>query len=171
MIKHIKNRKLRIRKGHSKGFTLIELLTVIAIIGILTGLLSVSFLGVRARGRDVQRKGDIKSIQSALELYRSDNDFYPTSSPITPCGPTATPWSSGTSTTVYLQKIPCDPSTNAAYYYYSYNNGTSYILTSCLENKNDKDGTASTNLPNWVTQSGASLPSCSSNHYYIANNP
>src|SRR5579872_5421721 len=61
----------------NKGFTLIELLIVLAIIGVLTGLLLANFIGVRERARDAQRKSDVKQIQTALELYRQDNGTYP----------------------------------------------------------------------------------------------
>ena len=58
--------------GLKKGFTLVELLIVVAIIGILSTLLMANFIGVRQRARDAQRKADLRQIQSALELYRSD---------------------------------------------------------------------------------------------------
>src|SRR3990167_9066467 len=59
-----------------KGFTLVELLIVIAIVGILSALLMVNFVGVRQRGRDAQRKSDMRQMQSAFELFRSDNGRY-----------------------------------------------------------------------------------------------
>ena len=61
-----------------KGFTLVELLIVIAIIGVLSALLMANFIGVRQRARDAQRKSDLRQMQSALELYRSDLGLYPT---------------------------------------------------------------------------------------------
>ncbi|MBI2195693.1 MAG: type II secretion system protein [Candidatus Levybacteria bacterium] len=65
------------RVKREKGFTLVELLIVIAIIGVLTTLLMANFIGVRQRARDAQRKSDLRQIQSALELYRSDQGSYP----------------------------------------------------------------------------------------------
>ena len=67
-----------------KGFTLIELLVVIGIIGILSGLLMANFIGVRQRSRDGTRKSNLSQIQSAVELYRSDQGSYP--SPLPACG-------------------------------------------------------------------------------------
>lgn len=149
----------------SRGFTLIELLTVIAIIGILTGLLTVSFFGVRLRGRDAQRKGDIKQMQSALELYRADNDTYPTTSPFATCGASFT--SGGTTT--YMQKVPCDPSSGGAYYYY-FNNASSYVIASCLENASDRDAAAA--KPSWWPAAAAWPPlTCSPAAYYLSSNP
>ena len=64
-------------KQNTKGFTLIELLVVIAIIGILSTLAVVSLSSARARARDSRRIADIRNIQSALELYFTDNSVYP----------------------------------------------------------------------------------------------
>lgn len=67
----------------SKGFTLIELLVVIAIIGLLSTLAVVSFGNARQKSRDAKRISDIKSIQTALELYFGDTDAYPVGASIT----------------------------------------------------------------------------------------
>ncbi len=61
-----------------KGFTLIELLVVIAIIGLLATLAVVALNNARAKSRDAKRVSDIKQIQTALELYYSDMNKYPT---------------------------------------------------------------------------------------------
>ncbi len=56
-----------------KGFTLIELLVVIAIIGILSTLAVVSMSDARAQARDARRAHDLRQVQTAVELYKSDN--------------------------------------------------------------------------------------------------
>ena len=131
-------------KKSIRGFTLIELLIVIAIIGVLATLLMVNFIGVRQRARDAQRKSDLRQIQSALEIYRSDNGSYPassgtgaTSSLAANC-PTNSPVSLGNSdcSATYLQKIPVDPSSSGNYYYSS-SGGSTYTLGTCLENLGD----------------------------------
>jgi prepilin-type N-terminal cleavage/methylation domain-containing protein len=61
----------------SPGFTLVELLAVIAIIGILTGIIMVNIGGLRAKARDARRKADLSQIQNALELYYAEHDLYP----------------------------------------------------------------------------------------------
>lgn len=114
-----------------KGFTLIELLIVIAIIGIISAFLFVNFVGVRQRGRDSQRKSDLKQIQTALELYRADLKSYPTTANFPSCGNALV---SGSST--YMQKVPCDPISGN--YTYSSDSST-YSVISCLENLNDGD--------------------------------
>lgn len=59
------------------GFSLIELLVVITIIGILATIGMMSYRTANQKARDSRRQADIQAIQSALEVYRSQNDQYP----------------------------------------------------------------------------------------------
>lgn len=141
------------KNNNLKGFTLIELLIVISIIGILASALVVNYIGVRSRGRDAQRKADLRQIQSALELYRSDSIGYPANLPA--CGAQF-----ALNGTVYMQKIPCDP-TNTAPFQYKYQSAfgnAAYTLGACLENvaDNQKDPT---NNP-LAIDSSPSITSC-----------
>ena len=56
-----------------RGFTLIELLVVIAIIGVLSTLAIVSLNTARQKARDTKRTGDIRLMQSGIELYSNEN--------------------------------------------------------------------------------------------------
>ena len=117
-----------------RGFTLIELLVAISIIGVLASFLLVNFIGVRQRARDGVRKSDLRQIQSALELYRADQgEYHP--EPLPGCG---SPLENGS--TVYMKKIPCDPSTGDVYTYSVGVGNTTYTMTACLENTADPDG-------------------------------
>lgn len=69
------------RKTNQKGFTIIELLVVIVIIGILVALALPQLFAAQARGRDADRKNDMKNLQQKLETYFNDNDAYPTELP------------------------------------------------------------------------------------------
>lgn len=61
-----------------KGFTLIELLVVIAIIGILSAIGLVALTGAQGKARDSQRKTDLATIRTALQLYYDDaGNTYP----------------------------------------------------------------------------------------------
>lgn len=138
-----------ITNKYKRGFTLIELLVVITIIGVLSSLLVVNYVGVRSRSRDATRKSDLHQIQSALELYRNDSGSYPLSLPA--CG---TPLDFNGIT--YMRQFPCDP-TNSEPLKYKYQtafNDSAYTLAACLENVNDSQKDASNN-----PQTVASLPS------------
>lgn len=65
------------QKRH-QGFTLVELITVIAIIGILTAIITANIADSRARARDAQRVADVERIALALETYRQAYGEYPT---------------------------------------------------------------------------------------------
>jgi prepilin-type N-terminal cleavage/methylation domain-containing protein len=64
-------------KKLSKGFTIIELLIVIVVIGILAALVLNSFQGVQARARDTERRTDVNSVSTQLEVYYQDIGGYP----------------------------------------------------------------------------------------------
>ncbi len=89
-----------------KAFTLIELLVVIAIIGILATISVLALSNARAKSRDAKRAGDMKQVQTALELFFNDKNRYPTTEE----------WNTGKiystttgSTSTYMQVIPTAP--------------------------------------------------------------
>ncbi len=64
----------------NRGFTLIELILVTVIIGILAGMVTLTFSGRAEEARVKAAKGDIMSYNSAVELYALDrNGKYPRS--------------------------------------------------------------------------------------------
>jgi len=160
--------------GRVRGFTLIELLVVIAIIGILATLITANFIGVRQRARDTSRKSDVRQIQSALELYKSDIGTYPNGFSNKSVTNTSTCVNASRvaftyNSVNYMTKVPCDPLSSASYnggnYFYTSATGATYTLAACLENSNDGD-TDST-----ATSPGATSGSCSSGKYYVLTNP
>ncbi|MHB1512014.1 MAG: type II secretion system major pseudopilin GspG [Acidiferrobacter sp.] len=96
----------------SRGFTLIEVMVVMVIIGILAAVIVPKIMNRPNEARIVAAKNDIRSIISALKLYRLDNGRYPTQQqglkalvqkPTS--GPAAPDWRSGG----YLPRLPVDP--------------------------------------------------------------
>ena len=65
-------------RSHSPhAFTLIELLIVVAIIGILAAIAVPNFLNAQIRAGVTRVKADFRTIMTALETYRLDNNDYP----------------------------------------------------------------------------------------------
>jgi len=63
--------------GRSHAFTLIELLIVVAIIAILAAIAVPNFLEAQTRAKVSRVKADVRSIATALEAYRIDQNLYP----------------------------------------------------------------------------------------------
>ncbi|HKB88779.1 MAG TPA: type II secretion system protein [Patescibacteria group bacterium] len=61
-------------KFKNLGFTLIELLVVISIIGILAGMVVVSFTSSQKQARDTARKSDLTQYRTSLETYANKNN-------------------------------------------------------------------------------------------------
>jgi type IV pilus assembly protein PilA len=66
--------KLRSRAKDQKGFTLVELLVVILIVAILAAIAIPAFLNQRGKAYDAAAKWNIKTAQSAEEIYSTDNN-------------------------------------------------------------------------------------------------
>lgn len=142
----------------SKGFTLIELMVTISIIAILAAIGLVFYSYVIKQGQDSKRQSDLRTIQSALEEFYSDNLYYPVLEEAT-CGngsfKIGCALKSPDGTKTYIQTIPS--ATTGSYTYiavsgssptYGYNvcdnsttNCASYCLYTKLENGNSDTNT------------------------------
>ncbi|OHB72872.1 MAG: hypothetical protein A2Z25_05195 [Planctomycetes bacterium RBG_16_55_9] len=79
--------KSHIDKANKRAaFTIVELLTVMSIIVILIGLLVPALNQVRRYAYEVKQKAQLKSIDTAVELFNSEFDGYPDSSALDPAG-------------------------------------------------------------------------------------
>jgi general secretion pathway protein G len=63
---------------NKKGFTLIEIMVVVIILGLLAGIVLPKILGREEEAKVSAAKVQIKSIESALDGFKLDNGFYPT---------------------------------------------------------------------------------------------
>lgn len=61
----------------NKGFTIIELIVVIAVIAVLSGIITSSVFQYLVKSRDSKRVADLNQIKKILEMYRADNGNYP----------------------------------------------------------------------------------------------
>jgi prepilin-type N-terminal cleavage/methylation domain-containing protein len=104
-----------------KGFTLIELLVVISIITLLSSIIFTSVVNVRMKARNSKRVSDLRSVQTALEAYFSDNSGYPNTGGSGSFRGECLGYGSYASNLVipglvpnYLPKFPSDPSMKAS---------------------------------------------------------
>lgn len=61
-----------------RGFSFLEVMAVIVIIGILAGAVGFKFKNYIDKAKVNRAKGDISTIQNAVEAFRSDKGRYPT---------------------------------------------------------------------------------------------
>jgi prepilin-type N-terminal cleavage/methylation domain-containing protein len=59
------------------GFTLVEILVAITIVSILSAVISVNAIDAGKKSRDAERQGDLRLLQSAIELYKQKYGRYP----------------------------------------------------------------------------------------------
>lgn len=86
------------------AFTLIELLVVVAIIAILAAIALPNFLEAQTRAKVARVRSDQRTVVTALEAYRIDNNNYPPSRPFIPnaeLAPLTTP-------IAFLSSLPLD---------------------------------------------------------------
>lgn len=124
-----------------KGFTLIELLVVIAIIGLLSTLAVVSLGTARGKARDAKRISDVKAIQTAMEMFKSDSGDVAT---------TATDITTGLGK--YIQGgYPTPPSGVAGVTAYTIcANGSSYLVKANLEQNPSSPGSVITTATSYA---------------------
>jgi len=65
------------RMQKKSGFTLIELLVVVGVIALLASVLLINSNESGKQSRDVERQGDLRTLQSAIELYKHNKGRYP----------------------------------------------------------------------------------------------
>lgn len=108
----MKRQNLSINYHKISGFTLIEVMVVVVILGILAAFVVPKIMSRPEQARIVKVKQDILAVQSALDLYKLDNGYYPSTDqglqalitkPSTP--PVPRNWKSDG----YLQSLPLDP--------------------------------------------------------------
>ena len=121
-------------KTNSSGYSLVEVLITVAIIVFVSVIVYFNINEATAESRDAERRGELRNMQSAIELYKQKNGRYPEG-----CnGPNA--WS-GEAGTVYacpigdeyaiglapgfIRALPKDPKLNG--------NDSGYVYTTDVE--------------------------------------
>lgn len=157
-----------------KGFTLIELIVVIAIIAILTAIVTSNFATSKAKARDAKRISDLAQIQLALSLYFDKCNEYPPALISYSAGP-------GCSTVPlsdYIAVIPSDPKNISPYLYIYKTNSTApcpptgckstnYVIKSTLESTPAPTDSLKIVPTNWNIVSP--IPTCSGTYDYCVS--
>lgn len=137
----------------NRAFTLIELLVSISIIGILVTIGLSAYSTINKRSRDTKRKSDVEQVRSALEMYRSENKYYPTGG----CAAQSCVAVDLTTLAVdladYMPSLPTDPNAAQSYWYRATDlvNGAyyGYCLSANLEQTAPTDSCTPDNSYNW----------------------
>ncbi len=136
----------------NEGFTLIEVMVVVIILGILAAIIVPRLTGRTEQARVVKAKTDIRSIEAALELFRLDNGFYPSTEqglealvrkPTT--GRIPRNWRKGG----YLKKVPLDPWGNPYIYLSPGEHGEYDLYTLGADGEEGGEG-ADADIGNWM---------------------
>ena len=68
-----------LRWGDESGFTLVELMVVLVIIGLLATIVIINVMPAADRAAVTKAHADIATLEQGIEMYRLDNQRYPTS--------------------------------------------------------------------------------------------
>ena len=106
-----------------RGFTLIELMIVIAVISILIGIALPRFRGMQAEGLIAQAKGELRTLQTAVESYYiHNNNTYPAT------GSAALGTALGSATPSIIDYVPADPFSASDYVYVMGGTNSKYYI-------------------------------------------
>lgn len=120
------------------GFTLIEILISISVMAVVFGAVITSSAKIQQNSRNAKRQADLRTIQSVLQQYYADQNYYPFSAVNGELLPTSLTSSYKSvdpppaPVKTYMNTLPTDPNTQAAYCYKAkLNAGT---ITDCTVN-------------------------------------
>ncbi len=134
-----------------RGFTLIEIMVVMVIIAILGALIGPQILGRVDEARVTKAQSDIRTLGTALDLYRMDNYTYPSTDQglralvEKPADPNVRNWKAGG----YVQKLSKDPWGNDYQYQFPGTRGGEYDLWSLGADGRPGGEGAAADIGNW----------------------
>ncbi|MGI9278880.1 MAG: type II secretion system major pseudopilin GspG [Endozoicomonas sp.] len=135
-----------------KGFTLIEIMVVVVILGVLAAMVAPKILSRPDQAKVTVASSDIETIAQALELFRLDNGFYPTTDQgleALSSRPSLTPEAKNWNQEGYLKKTPQDPWGNDYIYLQPGNHGRFDLYSMGSDGREGGDELAR-DITNWV---------------------
>lgn len=117
---------------NAQGFTLIELLIAVSIITVAFGVIISSSGAIQRNSRDSQRQSDLRNLQSILQQYYADQNYYPSGCCNTPFSLDGSTQSTLLSSSIgtptppaqvktYSTRLPVEPNPDQRYCYRAYN--------------------------------------------------
>ena len=140
----IKNRESKI----AAGFTLIELMIVVVILGLLATTVMPKILSKPDQARRTKAMVDIRAIQSALAMFKTDTGRFPTTAEGLQAL-VANPGLKGFEPDGYLEKVPRDPWGNPYIYLSPGLHSKDYDLESLGKDGNDGGNDKDADIESW----------------------
>ncbi|WP_422133311.1 type II secretion system major pseudopilin GspG [Endozoicomonas sp. ALD040] len=134
-----------------RGFTLIEIMVVVVILGILAAMVAPKILSRPDQAKITVARSDIETLSQALELYRLDNGFYPSTDQGLDAlikKPTIAPEPRNWNPEGYLKKAPVDPWGNAYIYLQPGNHGKYDLYSQGADGREGGEG-LNADITNW----------------------
>ena len=101
-----------------RGFTLLEIMVVIVILGVLASMVAPNVLGNKDKADRQKAVSDIVALENALDMYRLDNNHYPSTEQgldALVSKPSGSPEPRGYRENGYIRRMPQDPWGNEYY--------------------------------------------------------
>ena len=132
-----------------QGFTLIEIMVVVVILGILAALIAPNVIGRIDEAHVTAARNDIRTIESALQLYRMDNFRYPSTEEgidalVNKPNDPDIKWPEGG----YIPRLPQDPWNRPYLYLQPGNNGVYDLYTFGRDGQQGGEGSDG-DIGNW----------------------
>ncbi len=134
-----------------RGFTLIEVMVVVVILSILAAIIVPRIMDRPDKARIVKAQADIRALESALNLYRLDNNNYPTTDEgleaLVQKPADAPTWKEGG----YVDRLPKDPWGRPYQYLSPGTHGTVDIFSLGADGQPGGDG-KDADIGNWMLE-------------------
>ena len=138
-------------RAFQRGFTLIEIMVVVVILGILAAVVVPRIMDRPDDARIAKAKQDIRVLESALNLYKLDNFYYPTTQQgleALVTKPSGEPQPKNYKQGGYIKSLPKDPWGNPYQFLSPGVKGDIDIFTLGADNQPGGEGAAA-DIGNW----------------------